>query len=101
MKKRMLVLLSAALILPSIAFANVTDNAVYKAKCSTCHGDDAAGQPEMKVPSLKAASAKSPAALTKAIENGSPNTTPKMPTFKAKLTADEIKSLVDGIRSLK
>ena len=39
--------------------------------------------------------------LTKAIENGNSTSTPKMPSFKEKLTADDIRALVAEIKALK
>jgi len=50
---------------------------------------------------LKTRSDRSEAELTKAIEDGNPNSTPKMPTFKDKLTAEDIKALVEEIKALK
>lgn len=73
----------------------------YKARCKVCHGPNAEGKPQMKIPALKTRADRSEAELTKAIENGNPNSTPKMPTFKDKLTAEDIKALVDEIKALK
>jgi cytochrome c553 len=73
----------------------------YKARCKVCHGPSAEGKPQMKIPALKTRSDRSEAELTKAIEDGNPTSTPKMPTFKDKLTAEDIKTLVDEIKALK
>ena len=73
----------------------------YKARCKVCHGPNAEGKPQMKIPALKTRADKSEAELTKAIEDGNPTSTPKMPTFKDNLTADDIKTLVTEIKALK
>jgi hypothetical protein len=55
----------------------------------------------MKIPALKTRADRSEAELTKAIEDGNATSTPKMPPFKDKLTADDIKTLVQEIKALK
>jgi len=73
----------------------------YKARCKVCHGANAEGKPQMKIPALKTRADRNEAELTKAIEDGNPTSTPKMPTFKDKLTAEDIKTLVAEIKALK
>jgi len=80
---------------------DLTDNANYKARCKICHGADAEGKPAMKIPALKTRASKTEAELIKAIEEGNDTSKPKMPPFKEKLTADDIKALVAGIKALK
>jgi mono/diheme cytochrome c family protein len=65
---------------------------LFKAKCSGCHGADAAGKPATKAPSIKGKSADE---ITKHVE-----TSPKHASFK-KLTPDEIKSIADYLGTLK
>jgi cytochrome c553 len=55
----------------------------------------------MKIPALKERADRREAELTKAIEDGNAESTPKMPPFKDKLTADDIKTLVQEIKALK
>ena len=102
MKRLMLLPL---LLLPLlISWANAEDlvnDANYKSRCKVCHGANAEGKPQMKIPALKTRADRSEEELTKAIEDGNPNSTPKMPPFKDKLTADDIKALVQEIRALK
>jgi cytochrome c553 len=102
MKKLMLLPL---LLLPLlISFAQAEDLANdenYKARCKVCHGPNAEGKPQMKIPALKTRADRSEAELTKAIEDGNATSTPKMPPFKDKLTADDIKTLVQEIKALK
>jgi cytochrome c553 len=73
----------------------------YKARCKVCHGPNAEGKAQMKIPALKTRADRSESELTKAIEDGNPNSTPKMPTFKDKLTSEDIKTLVGEIKALK
>lgn len=80
---------------------DLTDNSNYKARCKVCHGADAEGKAAMKIPALKTRADRSEAELTKAIEEGNATSTPKMPPFKEKLTADDIKTLVAEIKALK
>jgi mono/diheme cytochrome c family protein len=102
MKKLFLAGVSLALLLSSLCRAeDLTQNAVYKSKCAVCHGANAEGKPALKAPALKPAAAKNEAALTKAIEDGGSAAPAKMPPFKDKLTPDQIKSLVAGIKDLK
>jgi len=55
----------------------------------------------MKIPALKTRASKTEAELMKAIEEGNDTSKPKMPPFKEKLTADDIKALVAEIKALK
>jgi mono/diheme cytochrome c family protein len=86
---------------PLAAFADGA--AVYKAKCASCHGPDGKGETAtgkaMKLRSLASADVQktSDADLTKVISDGKG----KMPAYKGKLSADEIKALVAYIRTLK
>jgi cytochrome c553 len=102
MKKLMLLPMLLLAMLTSLAKADdLVNDANYKARCKVCHGPNAEGKPQMKIPALKTRADKSEAELTKAIEDGNPNSTPKMPPFKDKLTADDIKALVQEIKELK
>jgi mono/diheme cytochrome c family protein len=73
--------------------------ALFKAKCSACHGADGKGKAAMKTHDWTSAEIQkmSDADLAAAITNGKP---PIMPPFKS-LTADQVKDLVSFIRSLK
>lgn len=75
--------------------------ALYKAKCAACHGADgvatATGQ------KLKARDFNSPEAVKMTAAEMIEVTTKgkeKMPAYDKKLTADQIKSLVDYVRSM-
>lgn len=102
MKKVIVLQLLCLSLLLSIAKAeDLVNDANYKARCKVCHGANAEGKPQMKIPALKTRSDRSDAELTKAIEDGNATSTPKMPPFKDKLTADDIKALVAEIKALK
>ena len=102
MKKLLPVILGWALIAPLTALSeDLVDDTVFKAKCVMCHGSNAEGKTAMKAPALKTVAGKSETELTKAIEEGSTRTTPKMPAFKDKLTPEQIKLLVAEIKALR
>ncbi len=79
--------------------------AVYKTNCITCHGKDRKGSPAMvkmfKVEPVamdltaKAVISRSDADLAKIISDGKS----KMPAYKDKLTAEEIRSLVSHLKT--
>jgi cytochrome c6 len=93
----------ALLITAAMPLAAAADNAaVYKAKCAACHGADGAGQTTMgKKMNLRdfrspEVQKQSNAELLKIITDGKD----KMPAYKAKLSASELKGLVDYLREL-
>jgi cytochrome c6 len=92
----------ALMLAPTLAFA-ADGAAVYKTKCATCHGADGAGQTGMgktlKLRALGSADVQktTDADLEKIIADGKG----KMPGYKGKLSADEIKAVVAFIRTLK
>ena len=87
---------------PAVARAD-TGAAVYKAKCASCHGPDGSGSTpvgkSLKLSDLRSAEVQkqTDAELTKIISDGKG----KMQPYGKKLTADEIKSLVTYLRTLK
>lgn len=98
-----LVLAIIATLLAPMALFAADGAAVYKAKCASCHGPDGKGETaigkSMKLKSLASADVQktTDADLTKVISDGKG----KMPAYKGKLSADEIKALVTYIRTLK
>jgi cytochrome c553 len=91
-----------ALAIPSVALAaNLADDPNFKAKCAVCHGAQGEGKPALKTAPLKNAASKSAADLTKVIENGTTNTTPKMQGYKSQLSPAAIQTLVTEITALK
>ena len=100
MKKTTIFALLLTAALPLAAAAD--DAAVYKAKCATCHGADGSGQTpmgkKMNLRDLRSPDVQkqSDAELTKITTDGKN----KMPAYKGKLSADEIKGLVKFMRDL-
>lgn len=91
-------LLAALVALPMASWAEAGAD-IYKAKCAMCHGD--AGKGKMTGThdwSSAEVQKMSDADLTKTITDGKP---PKMPSYKDKLSADQVKEMVTYIRSLK
>lgn len=103
MKRIVLALAILAMLLAPLAAFAADGAAVYKAKCASCHGPDGKGETaigkSMKLRSFASADVQktTDADLTKIISDGKG----KMPAYKGKLSADEIKALVAYIRTLK
>ena len=90
--------LSLVVLVPQLAAADALP--IYKAKCSGCHAADGSGSTTigktLKVPDLRSEKTQktSDADLIKVVTSGKG----KMPAYKGKLTADEIKCLVTYIQ---
>jgi mono/diheme cytochrome c family protein len=89
--------LALFILIPSLSWAADDGAATYKAKCSACHGADAAGKPAAKIPSLTSDEVKklSDDDLAKAIAG-----TAKHPAGVKSLPGDDVKAVVAYIRSL-
>ena len=89
----------AMLALPLASFAADAAADLFKSKCAMCHGPDGkgkmAGTKDLGSAEVQKAS---DADLTATMTKGKP---PKMPAYDGKLTADQIKSLVAYVRTLK
>jgi len=87
---------------PSSAWAGEDGAAIFKAKCSPCHGADAMGKPAIKAPSLVGDDAKKMTddELTDMISNGGKDKKPMHAFSKKGLSDEQIKALVSYIRSL-
>ena len=97
-------LLAAALMFSLNISTRADDSAsLYKAKCAVCHAPDGSGSntmgKQLGAKDLRSdeVQKKSDAELNGVITNGM---APKMPAYKDKLTADQIKGLVSYIREL-
>jgi cytochrome c6 len=97
-----LTLLAIVVVTPAV-YAAEDGAAVFKSKCAMCHGPDGAGQTAMgknlKLKPLGSAEVQklTDEELTKTISDGKG----KMPAYKTKLSADQIKAVVAFIRTLK
>jgi cytochrome c oxidase cbb3-type subunit 3 len=100
-------LIITAACLASIAFvARAADQpdgaAIFKTKCSMCHGADGKGFAALKTPDFtdpKWQASKSDKEIASTIKNGKQGT--MMQAFGSQLKDDEIDALVKEIRSLK
>jgi mono/diheme cytochrome c family protein len=92
----------AVVAVPSCLQAQNDAAKVFKASCTLCHSDDGSGNSTagkaLKAKDLRSdeVQGKTDAELTDAIAKGRG----KMPAFGAKLSADQIKSLVTYVRQL-
>lgn len=99
MTKTLTCSLLLAVALPTAAFADGT--AIYKTRCTPCHGADGSGQTpvgkSLKVPDLRSAEVQklSDAEIAKVLANGKG----KMPA--STLSAADIKAVTGFIRTLK
>ncbi len=85
------------ILIPSLSWAAEDGAAIYKAKCAACHGADATGKPAAKIPSLVSDEVKkmSDDDLAKAVTEK-----PKHPATIKSLAPDQVKMVVEYIRSL-
>ncbi|MGZ4778778.1 MAG: c-type cytochrome [Thermoanaerobaculia bacterium] len=105
MKTRSLgILMTFALLISLPALAAGSDGAaLYKAKCTMCHGADGAGQTptgkSMKLRDLRSdeVQKKTDLELTKLIAGGKG----KMPAYGKQLSSDDIQAIIAHIRTLK
>jgi len=85
------------ILIPNLSWAADDGAALYKTKCSACHGADAAGKPAAKIPSLSSdeQKKKSDADVAAAITG-----TAKHPAPVKGLSADDAKAIVTYLRTL-
>jgi cytochrome c6 len=93
-------LVVVSMVIPAAAQDSSAGAAVYKEKCTTCHGPDGAGTTVGK--SLQVADLRSPevqkksdADLTQSVSDGKGN----MPAFKGNITDDEIHAVIAFVRT--
>jgi cytochrome c6 len=89
-----LVLLVAALAVPAWADATPDGAAIYKSKCAMCHGASGEGKAAMKTVQFPKTLAE--ADIVKTLESGKN----KMPSFKGKLSADEMAQVAKFVKTL-
>lgn len=96
------VLLILVVALAPIAFA-ADGAAIYKAKCASCHGADGKGQSPMgkKMNLRDLGSPEVQKQTDKELYDWTADGKGKMPAYKDKLSADEIKALVAHMRTFK
>ena len=97
MRKNMIVtltLIAAIAILPIAVYAAEDGAALFKSKCTACHGADAS----KKLDNVKTMSE---ADVVKVITDGKDAKPMKMPSYNGKLTAAEISALATYLKSIK
>lgn len=96
------VLLILVVALAPIAFA-ADGAAIYKAKCASCHGADGKGQSPMgkKMNLRDLGSPEVQKQTDKELYDWTADGKGKMPGYKDKLSADDIKALVAYMRTFK
>jgi mono/diheme cytochrome c family protein len=90
--KRLALLL--ALSTPLAALAGDSGLVIFHGKCTRCHGADGRGKAIFNTPSMLT-SKLTAAEMEQVITNGRA----KMPSFKAQLSADEIKAVASYIKA--
>lgn len=85
------------LIVPNLSWAAEDGAALYKAKCSACHGVNGEGKPAMKAPALKGDATVSPEFLLKgAADKKAPHTKGVVGVNEA-----QAKAIVEHVKGLK
>jgi mono/diheme cytochrome c family protein len=101
MKGTLIVALALVISLPVLAASDGT--AIYKTKCSACHGPDGSGQTSMgktlKVRDLRSdeVQKQTDVELTKIISGGKG----KMPAYGKQLSTADLEALIAHLRTLK
>ncbi len=87
------VALALAVLAAPLAASAETGLTVYFGRCSSCHGPEGRGKASFAVPTLVGSSLAA-ADMEKVIADGRA----KMPAFRSKLTADEIRAVAAFIK---
>ncbi|HTL68951.1 MAG TPA: cytochrome c [Lacunisphaera sp.] len=106
MKTRLLVVLSAAMLVGALTAHAAEGRSIFLANCTPCHGEDGKGRtPQGKKLHAKdlTASKLADAEVEKQIVAGSKDRSgnSRMPSFKTTLTADEITALIAYLKTLR
>jgi cytochrome c553 len=85
------------ILIPNLSWAGDDGATLYKTKCAVCHGADATGKPAAKIPSLVSDEVKktSDDDLAKTVTEK-----PKHPAMVKSLAPDQVKMVVEYVRSL-
>ena len=102
MRVKFAMLILVVALAPMAAFA-ADGAAIYKAKCASCHGADGKGQSPMgkKMNLRDLGSPEVQKQTDKELYDWTADGKGKMPAYKDKLSADEIKALVAHMRTFK
>ena len=93
-----ILVLVAAFIFSTVAYAGADGTVLFKQKCIACHGANATGPRDLTSPTVQKLTDEQ---LADFIANGGPSKKPAH-SFKAKgLSGDDVKAIVTYIRSIK
>ena len=100
-KSLTLAVISAALLagLSNLSWAADDGAALYKKKCSGCHGQQGEGKPAMKAPALKGTSL-SAEKVAAHITQGEPDSKPPHNKGISGITEEGAKSIADFVKTL-
>jgi mono/diheme cytochrome c family protein len=94
------VLAASLLILPTVSRAAEDGAALYKTKCSVCHGASGEGKPAMKAPALKG-TALTADQIVQHITKGEADSKPPHNKGISGLTDAQAKAIADFVKSMK
>lgn len=101
MKRTVVVTLTAIfLILSSVSWAADEGAALFKSKCSGCHGASGEGKAAIKAPALKGTSLDA-SQIVAHITKGEPTSKPPHNKGISGLTDDQAKAIADYVKTLK
>ena len=102
MKSRVLVIALAFLFSMAVGSSWAADDgaALYKSKCSGCHGANGEGKPAMKAPALKGTSMDA-GQIVDHLTKGEPNSRPPHNKGMSSVSEDQAKAIADYVKSLK
>ena len=92
-------LAASLLILPKVSRGADDGAALYKTKCSVCHGASGEGKPAMKAPALKGTSLDA-AQIVDHLTKGESTSKPPHNKGMAGLSADQAKAIADYVKTL-
>ena len=87
-------------ILPTLSWGADEGPALYKSKCSGCHGAGGEGKPAVKAPALKG-TAKTAEQITDHLLKGEPTSKPPHSKGMSGLNEDQAKAIADFVKTLK
>ena len=104
MKSKLLVgttaVLASLAILPAFSRGGDEGAALYKSKCSGCHGAGGEGKPSVKAPALKG-TAKTAEQIVDHLLKGEPTSKPPHSKGMPSLNEDQAKAIADFVKTLK
>ena len=98
-RKRM-VLSVCVVVLATVAWAAEDGAALYKSKCSGCHGASGEGKPALKAPALKGTTLDA-AKITQHLTKGAPESNTPHNKAMSGLTEEQAKAIAQFVTTLK